>query len=176
MKNNSILFLIVICLLVFASFVIYNSQEENEPSFTPVKLEDNNYVINNSLPSYYDTIVIVGLDKVGIKGITVTIEELSDQAKQTFSGELKAHVRFVDGRFYLFIDPMSKKNALTIISHEIIHMKQYLDGTFQYDDGRITWNGEAYLLDDINYDDRPWETEAFQMESQLASQISDVVY
>lgn len=176
MKNNNLLILLVICILALASFVIFNSQTQKEIPFSSVELQDNNYVVNNSLPSYYDTIVSVGLDQVGIKGVTVTIGELSDQAKQTFSGELNAHVRFIDGKFYLFIDPLSKKTAITVISHEIIHMKQYLDGTFQYDDGKITWNGESYLLDDINYDDRPWETEAFQLESQLASQISKVVY
>lgn len=176
MKNNNFLILIGIIVLTLGVLVIYKSQTENERSFKPVELEQDNYVSNNSLPSYYDTIVSIGLELAGIEGTSVTIEELSDKAKQSFNGELNAHIRYIDGKFYLFIDPLSKKRAITIISHEIIHMKQYLDGTFQYDDGKITWNGQAYLLEDINYDDRPWETEAFQMESQLASQISDVVY
>lgn len=176
MKNNNLLILLGIFVLALGTFVIYKSQTENEPSFKPVELEQNNYVSNNVLPSYYDTILMVGLEVAGIQGVTVTVEELSDKAKQSFNGELNAHIRYIDGRFYLFIDPLSKKRAITIISHEIIHMKQYLDGTFKYDDGRITWNGQAYLLEDINYDDRPWETEAFQLESQLASQVSDVVY
>lgn len=176
MKNNNFLILLVILVLALGSFVIYQSQTEDETYFKPVELEQNNYVQNNSLPLYYDTIVMVGLELAGIKGATVRIEELYDEARKSFNGELNAHVRYIDGRFYLFIDPLSKKRAITIISHEIIHMKQYLDGTFTYDDGRITWNGQAYLLEDINYDDRPWETEAFQLESQLASRISDVIY
>lgn len=176
MKNNKLLIILGIFVLVLGSFVLYKSQTESEPSFKPVDLQQDNYVLNNSLPSYYDTIVSIGLELAGIKGVSVTIEQLSDAAKQSFSGELNAHVRYLNGQFYLFIDPLTKRRAITIISHEIIHMKQYLDGTFQYEDGRITWNGDAYLLEDINYDDRPWETEAFQMESQLASQISEVVY
>jgi hypothetical protein len=176
MKTNKLLILVGLVVLVLGSFIIYNSQTNEEPFFKPVELKQQNSVINGSLPPYYDTIVNVGLELAGIEGVTVTIEELSDQAKQAFSGELNAHVRYLDGRFYLFIDPLNKRKAITVISHEIVHMRQYLDGTFKYNDGRITWNGQPYLLEDITYDDRPWETEAFQLEGQLASQISEVVY
>jgi hypothetical protein len=176
MKNNKLLILVGLVVLGLGVFIIYDSQTKEEPSFKPVELKQENSVINGSLPSYYDTIVNVGLELVGIEGVTVTIEELPEEVKKTFNGELNAHVRYLDGRFYLFIDPLNKRKAITVISHEIVHMRQYLDGTFKYDDGRITWNGRAYLLEDITYDDRPWETEAFQLEGQLASQISEVVY
>ena len=176
MKTNKLLILVGLVVLALGSVIIYTSQTNEEPFFKPVELKQQNSVINGSLPPYYDTIVNVGLELAGIEGVTVTIEELSDQAKQTFKGELNAHVRYLDGRFYLFIDPLNKRKAITVISHEIVHMRQYLDGTFKYDNGKITWNGQPYLLEDITYDDRPWETEAFQLEGQLASQISEVVY
>jgi hypothetical protein len=176
MKNYKLLISVGLVVLILASVIIYNLQSSKEVPFESVELKEENSVINGVLPTFYDTILSVGLDLAGIKGVTVTIEELPDEAKKSFNGELNAHVRYLDGSFYLFIDPLNKKKAITVISHEIIHMKQYLDGTFQYDNGKITWNGEAYLLEDINYDNRPWESEAFQMEGQLASQISEVVY
>jgi len=176
MKNYKLLISVGLVVLILASVIIYNLQSSKEVPFQSVELKEENSVINGVLPTFYDTILSVGLDLAGIKGVTVTIEELPDEAKKSFNGELNAHVRYLDGSFYLFIDPLNKKKAITVISHEIIHMKQYLDGTFQYDNGKITWNGEAYLLEDINYDNRPWESEAFQMEGQLASQISEVVY
>jgi hypothetical protein len=176
MKNNRLLVLVGLVVLALGSLIIYDSKRNEESYFKLIELKQQNSVINGSLPSYYDTIVNVGLELAGIEGVTVSIEELSDKAKQNFNGELFAHVRYLDGRFYLYIDPLNKRKAITVISHEIIHMKQYLDGTFQYDDGKITWNGQAYLLEDMNYDNRPWESEAFQMEGQLASQISEVVY
>jgi hypothetical protein len=176
MKNYKLLISVGLVVLILSSVVIYNLQSSKEVPFQSVELKEENSVINGVLPTFYDTILSVGLDLAGIKGVTVTIEELPDEAKKSFNGELNAHIRYLDGSFYLFIDPLNKKKAITVISHEIIHMKQYLDGTFQYDNGKITWNGEAYLLEDINYDNRPWESEAFQMEGQLASQISEVVY
>jgi len=176
MKNNKLLILVGLVVLILASVIIYNLQSNKEVPFETVELKEENSVINGVLPTFYDTILSVGLDLAGIKGVTVTIEELPEEAKKSFNGELNAHVRYLDGSFYLFIDPLNKKKAITVISHEIVHMRQYLDGTFKYDDGRITWNGRAYLLEDITYDDRPWETEAFKLEGQLASQISEVVY
>lgn len=175
MKNTRLIILGII-VLVLGFLYFYDAQPRNEPPFKSVNLEQENYVINNTMPSFYDTIIHLGLKELGLKGVSVTVERLSDQAKQTFDGELNAHIRYIDGGFYLFIDPLNKKRAITIISHELIHVKQYLDETFKYDDGKITWNGQTYLLDDINYDDRPWETEAFQLESQLASHISEIVY
>jgi hypothetical protein len=176
MNKNQLIFLIGFVVLSIVFLIVYKSQTTDEPTFKPVELEQVNSIYNSSLPTYYDTIVNVGLKLAGIEGISVNVEELSNEAKQAFGGELNAHVRYLDGRFYLFIDPLSKRKAITVISHEIVHMKQYLDGTFKYDDGRITWNGQLYLLEDITYDDRPWETEAFQLEGQLASQISEIVY
>jgi len=178
MKNNKLLILIAIVLIGLISLIIFRSETNEEPSFNNVELKQGNSIVNGTLPTFYDTILSVGLELAGIEGVTVNIEELSDNAKKQFDGELNAHIRYVGGRFYLFIDPLSKRRAITVISHEIIHMKQYLDGTFKYDDANelITWDGEAYLLEGINYNDRPWESEAFQLEGQLASQISNLVY
>ena len=178
MKRKTLIILVLSVLLVgLLSFLLINTSVKEEDYFNQVELSDKNFITNTTVNTFYDTIVSVGLDEAGISGVNVVVSELSDGAKEKFDyGELKAHVRYFDGRFYLFIEPLNRRKAITVIAHEIVHMRQYFDGTFQYDDGKITWNGQDYLLEDINYDDRPWETEAFQMESQLASQISDVVY
>ena len=176
MRNHKLLTGVVLILLVLVFLVIYQSQNSKEPSFTSVELKNGNSIINNTLPNYYDTIISVGLEIYGIEGVTVFVEELSEESKKSFSGELNAHVRYLNGSFYLFIDSFNKQRAITIISHEIVHIKQYLDGTFIYNNGEINWNGKTYLLEDMNYDDRPWESQAFEMESKLGSQISEVVY
>lgn len=176
MKNNGFIILAIIIVLGLVSFLVFNTSDNNDTEFKTVELKEENLIVNSDLPSFYDTILNVGLEVAGIKGVSVNVERLSDEAKRNFSGELNAHVRYLNGGFYLFIDPLNKKQALTIISHEIVHMKQYLDGRFVYDDGSILWNGDTYLLDEINYDNRPWESEAFEQESQLASQISNIIY
>jgi hypothetical protein len=176
MKKNKLLILVGLLVFISLIYLLFTSRQSEEPSFKPVVLEEKNSIINYSMPSYYDTILHVGLGLAGIEGVTVTIEELSNNAKQNFDGELSAHIRYFEGKFYLFIDQLSRREAITVISHEIIHIQQYLDGTFQYENGNITWNGEDYLLEDINYENRPWEDQAFQMQGQLGSQIFDVVY
>ena len=79
MKNNKLLILVGLVVLGLGVFIIYDSQTKEEPSFKPVELKQENSVINGSLPSYYDTIVNVGLELVGIEGVTVTIEELPEE-------------------------------------------------------------------------------------------------
>jgi hypothetical protein len=176
MKNKKLLILVGLLVLISLIYLLFTSQQSEEITFKPIVLEEKNSIVNNSMPSYYDTILHVGLGLAGIEGVTVTVEELSETAKQQFDGELNAHIRYFEGKFYLFIDRLNRKEAITVISHEIIHIQQYLDGSFQYDNGNITWNGGEYLLEDINYDDRPWEDQAFQMQGPLSSQILDVVY
>jgi hypothetical protein len=176
MKKNKLLILVGLLVLVSIIFLLFTSQQSEEPTFSSIPIEEKNSIINHSMPSYYDTILHVGLGLSGIEGVTITIEQLSENVKENFDGELNAHIRYFEGKFYLFIDQLNRKNAITVISHEIIHIKQYLDGSFQYDNGNIIWNGGEYLLEDINYNDRPWEDQAFQMQGQLGSQISEIVY
>lgn len=175
MKYTKLIILIVVLGLALLSFLIYN-QDSGDFTFREVGLKDENLIVNSELPSFYDTILSVGLEVAGIKGISVNVEKLSDEAKQSFPGELNAHVRYFNDGFYLFIEPLTRKQAITIISHEIVHMKQYLDGRFIYQDGTIIWNGDTYLLDEINYENRPWESEAFDQESQIATQVSNIIY
>lgn len=178
MKRKTLIILLSSLLVLgTVSFLVFNVSTKEEKYFNKVELSDNNFITNSDGIAFYDTIISVGLDEAGITGANVVVSELTSGAKEQFtSGELKAHVRYFNGAFYLFLDKYDRREAIEIISHEIVHMRQYLDGTFKYDDGKITWNGQPYLLEDITYDDRPWETEAFQMEGQLASQISKVLY
>lgn len=178
MKRKTIIILVLsILLLGLISFLLINNSVKEEDYFSQIELSNKNFITNTTINTFYDTIISVGLDEAGISGVNVVVSELSSGAKEKFDyGELKAHIRYFEGRFYLFIEPLNRRKSITVIAHEIVHMKQYLDGTFQYENGKITWNGQDYLLEDITYNDRPWETEAFQLESQLASQISDVIY
>jgi hypothetical protein len=58
-----------------------------------------------------------------------------------------------------------------VLSHEIVHVHQYYSGRLIFDDNKITWMGDEYKLDGLPYDSRPWENEAFFLESELKSRI-----
>ena len=176
MKNKILIIgsvLLALTLLVVFSF--NNSDTEGE-HFKEISLSENNSVINKELPAYYDTIISVGLDAAGISGVYVVVGQLTDAAKEQFNGELKAHIRFYNGVYYLFTNEMDKAEAIRVISHELIHINQYNTGQLIYDDGEITWNGEKYDLSTLDYDYRPWEKDAFDREGDLSNKISELLH
>jgi hypothetical protein len=157
----------IVAIILFAT----NVKASEEP-FKEVVLSGNNTVSNNVSISYLDTIMSVGLDKMGIEGITVVISDLSDAAKDQFNGELKAHVRFFNGVYYLFIDKLGRHESMRVIAHEIIHINQYNTGKLYYDqNGQLFWDGELFDLNNIEYEIRPWERDAYSDEGKLYSEM-----
>lgn len=177
MKNKITLLVIGTILVLIVLLLLTIRASSNDRPFNKVELSGNNLITNSTNTAYLDTIVSVGLDEVGIVGNVVSINELSDAAKMNFNGGLKAHLRYFNGMYYLFIDEMDRQKAITVIAHEIVHIMQYNSGTFVYDEyGKIIWMGTESSLDEYEYDQRPWEIEAYQKETELASKIYKILY
>ena len=175
MKKNIILIVGVIIFLLLFFVIIGNTQGEDKP-FKQIELSYRNAVNNFENPSYYDTILQVGLDNMGIEGVIVNVMKLSDGAKSQFDGELKAHVRYVGENFYLFIDEMEREEAIQVISHEIIHMEQYMSGDLVYNGTNVIWLGQEISSNSKEYEDRPWERDAFKRENELSDNISKILW
>jgi hypothetical protein len=62
---------------------------------------------------------------------------------------------------------------LVILSHELVHVKQFTLGEFRYlPEAEVRWRGEVLSLDDFEYDmDHPWEIEANGRERALVYQF-----
>lgn len=166
--------LIIILVLVFGLFNRLSATEDGY--FKEVELSQSNSVYNKEMPSFYDTIVSVGLDAAGITGTYVVIGQLSDAAREQFNGELKAHIRYYNGVYYLFTNEMDRVEAIRVISHELIHINQYNSGQLIYEDGELTWNNQKYDLSTLDYDYRPWEKDAFDKEGDLSNKISEILF
>lgn len=148
-----------------------------EKPFNQIELSNNNQIENNTAITFIDTIASVGLDELGLKGIKLLIYPLTDAAKDNFNGELKAHIRYFEGTYYLFIDEMSREKSITVVSHELIHITQYHSGVLDYlGDGNILWQGDLYSVKEIEYEGRPWETDAYARESELSTKVSGILY
>jgi hypothetical protein len=175
MKKNILIIVGVLFFLLLLFVVISNLKGEEKP-FNQIDLSYRNAINNFENPSYYDTILQVGMDNMGMEGVIVNVMKLSDGAKGQFDGELKAHVRYVGEHFYLFIDEMDREEAISVISHEIIHMEQYLSGDLVYDNNNVIWLGQEISLESGEYEDRPWERDAFERESDLANNITKILW
>jgi hypothetical protein len=178
MKRKTLIILVLSVLLVgLISFLLINTSVREEDYFNQVELSDNNFITNTEVNAFYDTIISVGLDEAGISGVNVVVSELSNGAKEKFDyGELKAHVRYFNGTYYLFLDKYGRRESIEIISHEIIHISQYNTGQLIYENGELYWEGEFYDLETLDYDNRPWERDAFSGESNLSSKILKKLY
>jgi hypothetical protein len=104
------------------------------------------------------------------------VEQISDAAKSQFHGDLKAHIRYYNNGFYLFTGPLSRNQSIEVLCHEVIHMQQYSSGDLIYDNGNITWKGETLELNSKEYENRPWEKDAFSRQTQLIKSVEDVLY
>ena len=174
MKN--ILISLGILVIISTLFFYLFTETPKEKYFNRVELSDNNIITNNEMKPFYDTILSVGLQESNIKGISVVISELSEGAKAQFpSGELRAHIRFYNGIFYLFIDDFERREAIEVISHEVIHIEQYLTQSLVYNEQGLWWKDKEYDLDNLEYDDRPWERDAFTRGGFLGQRVEKIL-
>lgn len=179
MNKRNLIILLGVLVLLSVLILIYIIREEQKP-FNQIILDtEKNSVTNTTEYDYYDTIIHVGLQELGYEGIEISVYPLSETARQNFQnsgGDLHAHLREKDGKYYLFILPSSKSQAITIISHELIHLTQYHTKKLTYENGIVNWEGKEYGVEEISYSIRPWEEEAFQLEGALTNQITKILY
>lgn len=172
--------LLIILLIGLAIFLFLNRKTKSD-YFKKVDLNKENRIVNNTDKPYLDTIVSVGLDRLGINNVDVLIYPLSETARKNFQrtsgGDLDAHIRENNGVFYVFMNSeLGRSEMITVLSHELIHLKQYHEKRVIYKDDTIIWMGIKYKLNQIAYDDRPWENEAFIRQNDLIEKIEKVLY
>lgn len=176
MKKKVLLIIGSIILIGIIILIILKSPRQ-EKYFNQIILNDNNVAVINMDKPYYDTIIKVGLDEVSLKDIKVVVIELTDASKSQFDGgDLKAHIRYHEGVYYLFIGDYDRNESIDIISHEIIHITQYYSGKLNYTDGQLVWDDRVYDLNNVIYENRPWEVEAFDKQKQLSNRIKERLY
>lgn len=175
MKNQYLKILGVILLLVLIILIIIKNGVV-ERTFNQVTLSKDNQIYNRTKTPYYDTIMSVGLSSMNIKNVKVIITNLSKEAKNKFEGELKAHIRYHQGIFYLFINDESRVASIDIISHEIIHIIQYQSQNLIFENDKVFYKNTEYDLMRIPYENRPWEIEAFEKQNEVRNLIEGYLY
>jgi len=61
------------------------------------------------------------------------------------------------------------RDFITSICHEMVHLKQVYRGEFTQKDGKQFWKGRDHSKDE--YDDQPWEKEAYKLQDELALEV-----
>lgn len=158
--------------------------KKEETFFKPIELEINNTVINNTPKKYMDTVVNLGLNQLEIVDATVVINYLSTSPVKEIQGgiEIEAYITPVSSNsniFFLYIkDNIQREEAITVLSHEMVHVKQYVtQQLFINEEGSLLWEGETmYDPNSLEYFNRPWERDAFHDQAEISNQIKNKLY
>ena len=176
MKNFKKIAIVFLIIGVIAVITLALFDDDKEEYFNQIELPTTNLIVNSlDKVHYYDTILAVGMDGVGLNGVTVVINDMSDAARKQFDGELKAHIRLYNGVYYLFVGALNRAEAIEVMSHEIVHIQQYQSGELVYENGEVKWQGEVYTLEE-EYERRPWERDAFDKQNTVESIILSKLY
>lgn len=81
----------------------------------------------------------------------------------------------IKGKYDMIIDSaMAKQNMLTVLAHEMVHIKQFVNNELKNLSGNYCrWNGQKIDYYKINYWDQPWEIEAHGREKGLYYRFLD---
>ena len=61
---------------------------------------------------------------------------------------------------------------LTWLAHEMVHLKQFVrKELWDYESGRVQWKSRSFGR--VNYDDQPWEKEAYRLEGKLYDEFKE---
>jgi len=185
--------IIGIILLIIVGFILFRKSFLNglkfkmnigiyqEQTFKQFDIETTNMVSNRTEDNYLDSVVYVGLNELGMDSIAVTIRPITDEVKQQFDSEgtLKAHILGRGRQYIIFLDDMGRDESIKVLSHELIHLRQYVTQKLILHKNEVIWDGEViseHKVSELEYDKRPWEIEAFAEQRQLESKIRNILY
>ncbi len=96
--------------------------------------------------------------------IVITFRKFSKR----YDGDEQAnHVAFDNECHEISIsNQLDIQDAMIALTHEFIHIQQYMKGLLKEDGKNMYWRGK-YIPDDTNYFDRPWEKHARRNELKV---------
>lgn len=174
-KTKQVVIGIILALIIIIAIGIYFSEKEEVKFFNKVQISSNNYVLNRSDMKYLDTIILVGLDELKIKGVLILVREIT--IKNNSELKLKAHIVGGSSQQYLIeVDNSFKSDIISSISHELIHLKQMEDGRLINTPNYLIWEKDTLSTNIPEYDERPWEVEARGLGKLLEIRVKNLLY
>lgn len=182
MKKKYLILLATLLLLLIIG-VIYLNKKYPEKPFKNIDFPDSfNYVSNHTEDmKFVDTILYRGMIDLNIEGVFINVFVISDEVKRKFEQQnelnLEAHIVGNDPQYAIYLDDLDRKTAIRVISHELIHLQQYHSKRLiNLGDGIVTWEGNYVDVLSLPYNERPWEREAFDKQSDLEKKLIKELY
>lgn len=139
---------------------------------------DTNRIVNYSQVPDIENYVRIGLELLHIHTINVVINNLNNDVKKSFQNdiELEGYVSKLEGGYIIHvINGLSKRDLISMLSHELIHIKQYETNELIIIKNTVIWQGhDLTALTKTEYETRPWEIEAYNNEESIRIQLKKV--
>jgi hypothetical protein len=174
-----ILIAVVAVMTIFAVGTIIQKKRDAR-SFAPVEFPET-IVVENSTNYRADTICmhlahnILGLDTFNL--IIVYIPEVLNEGEMEYYAIVQ-YLPFKKNQFLILLnrDGLSLSKLKMALSHEFVHIDQYLRGDLVLYPLFAVWKGEDVYLMETPYEERPFEKEAFQYQGKYLKQLNKVLY
>ena len=167
--------LISLILLIILIYAIYPKK-----NFIYVDYVENNTVINVINNEEIDFILQHSLNEYNVKGYTVIVRKLNSKLYYMHDGYAMSGTVYPinDNTFQILIrDDLSTASYIEVITHEVIHIKQYINNRLMLiEPGVVQFDNKVYELEELNYQNRPWEREAFIEGLILSEKIQKILY
>jgi len=177
-KKPTLLILIIIFLL-FLFYLFIKKDKELNTFYFPDTVIVNNYtdLKNADTISMVITNKILNIDTIQIDIFTSPINMNTD--KYEIYGYTFPNLYEKD-KYYIFLGRTFPRNMIiTLLSHEMVHIQQYRDGTLIYpgsDKYYLEYKGEKIYFIDVPYNKRPYEIEAFEKEKIIRKELNKILY
>lgn len=119
----------------------------------------------------------IAAEKLGISDVEITVIKNDNMLDQVGSKDYIVngllHKTNVPGNYYnLYLRKDTNEPLRLTICHEMLHLRQYIDGDLAVDIDRklFIWKGKDYPYS-YPYMDRPWEKEVFKNQSKFVAEI-----
>jgi hypothetical protein len=170
-------FLILLLVLLLVGGLIWLLSTSKPVVYQPVTLSETNGILNTTPYTYLDTVVDVGLAELGVVGLNVLVQPMSDRIRTRFEeaegAALEAYIaEWLDGYVICVNGDLGRKRAIDVMAHELWHLSQYQSKRLVLLGGsEVLWLGTRYDVLTLPYAERPWEREAFREQGPLARAI-----
>ena len=91
------------------------------------------------------------------------------------NADYEAYAQNKENQYVRWINEKSNYDYFKLLSHEIIHIKQYYHNELIIDGLYVIWMGEFFEYEELEYEDRPWENEAYNYSNELMSAIKKLL-
>jgi len=179
MKKKIWIPLLILVILVFVTLVIVQKKRDARP-FNHYEFPST-LVINNYTDYRADTLSLYLANKIlNLDTLNLTIVYIPDVIND---GEMEFYgiVQMLPFEKNQFIMLLSKKKLSLgklkeTISHEFVHIDQYISRDLIVYPGYAMFKGDSIVFKEVKYEDRPFEKDAFKRQDQFKKELEKLLY